>query len=452
MKASNATRLIQRDDASIVPCKLLEALQKFRAILHNSKCRYGERGAAAAKPKAQIILDAAKVSAASGGNSEPKQGQRSQSARGFCPRSTMRVPQPDIIEHFGNADAVPQLPQRCLSRKAGIVRCCPSKIRKDVEAMKRFRVFYGGLAGLAAACALGAWFAPVEAGWLAFPWGSIGAGLRVLSLSGSVGNVAACGLYALLCLLPAGIALRDIRHHWPLVGFSAVLGPALYFLINPGLLAQRMGGLPQEVVVAMLGQLIWAVALACAVWLLLGALHRRSLNTSSLLHGMQIGLCLLDGAFVVSVFGVGVLDLRGQIAAVRQANTMLDNTAFGTLNPTALFLVCGWLVQSLPALLNLGIVHGLLQLVKLAKADRFAPGMAQAAAHCGTLAGGAAAVDVTVQAMFLAVQLCAAGQLHQMNSGLHIALLPVLFAVAALLFSRWLAEGCALREENEGFI
>ena len=69
------------------------------------------------------------MSAAGGGNSEPKQGQRSQSARGFCPRSTMRVPQPDIIEHFGNADAVPQLPERCLSRKAGIVRCCPKNSR-----------------------------------------------------------------------------------------------------------------------------------------------------------------------------------------------------------------------------------------------------------------------------------------------------------------------------------
>ena len=32
-----------------------------KAIPHNSKCRYGERGAADAKPKAQIILDAAKV-------------------------------------------------------------------------------------------------------------------------------------------------------------------------------------------------------------------------------------------------------------------------------------------------------------------------------------------------------------------------------------------------------
>ena len=110
-----------RDDASIDPYRLI-----FKAIPHNSKCRYGERGAADAKPKAQIILDAAKVSAASGGNNEPKQGQRSQSARGFCPRSTMRVPQPDIIEHFGNADAVPQLPERCLSRQAGIVRCCLS--------------------------------------------------------------------------------------------------------------------------------------------------------------------------------------------------------------------------------------------------------------------------------------------------------------------------------------
>jgi hypothetical protein len=37
----------------------------------------------------------------------------------------MRVPQPDIIEHFGNADAVPQPPERRLSRQAGIVRCCP---------------------------------------------------------------------------------------------------------------------------------------------------------------------------------------------------------------------------------------------------------------------------------------------------------------------------------------
>ncbi|MDD6713591.1 MAG: hypothetical protein PUE42_04995 [Subdoligranulum sp.] len=42
----------------------------------------------------------------------------------FAPEARCGVPQPDIIEHFDNADAVPQPPERCLSRQAGIVRCC----------------------------------------------------------------------------------------------------------------------------------------------------------------------------------------------------------------------------------------------------------------------------------------------------------------------------------------
>jgi len=54
------------------------------------------------------------VSAASGGNSEPKQGQWAGGAGGFRPGTTMGVPQPDIIEHFGSADAVPQPSERCL--------------------------------------------------------------------------------------------------------------------------------------------------------------------------------------------------------------------------------------------------------------------------------------------------------------------------------------------------
>ena len=117
----------------------------LRAIPHNSKCRYGERGAAAAKPKAQIILCAAKVSAASGGCSEPKQGQRSQSARGFCPEARcgyrnptlssilatqMPCRTPSRSEALRSATAAcggswrGDPPERCLSRKAGIMRCC----------------------------------------------------------------------------------------------------------------------------------------------------------------------------------------------------------------------------------------------------------------------------------------------------------------------------------------
>ena len=99
--------------------------KKPRAIPHNSKCRYGERGAAAAKPKAQIITGCCKGERRQWRKQRTEAGAAVVECEGLLPRSTMRVPQPDIIEHFGNADAVPQLPERCLSRKAGIVRCCP---------------------------------------------------------------------------------------------------------------------------------------------------------------------------------------------------------------------------------------------------------------------------------------------------------------------------------------
>ena len=48
-------KIKQRTELQFVPFRALLFL--FRAIPHNSKCRYGERGAADAKPKAQIILD-----------------------------------------------------------------------------------------------------------------------------------------------------------------------------------------------------------------------------------------------------------------------------------------------------------------------------------------------------------------------------------------------------------
>ncbi|MFZ2534318.1 MAG: hypothetical protein WAX13_09270, partial [Gemmiger qucibialis] len=59
--------------------------KSFRAIPHNSKCRYGERGAADAKPKAQIILDAAKVSAASGRKQRTEAGAAVAECEGLLP-------------------------------------------------------------------------------------------------------------------------------------------------------------------------------------------------------------------------------------------------------------------------------------------------------------------------------------------------------------------------------
>ena len=89
-----------------------------KAIPHNSKCRYGERGAADAKPKAQIILDAAKVSAASGGNSEPKHdaGTATRHYRAFWQRRCRAAAAGAVLKPSGGNCAV--LPQKTAEKGA----------------------------------------------------------------------------------------------------------------------------------------------------------------------------------------------------------------------------------------------------------------------------------------------------------------------------------------------
>ena len=80
----------------------------LRAIPHNSKCRYGERGAADAKPKAQIILCVlSSILATQMPCRTPSRSEALRSATAACGGSWRGDP-----------------PERCLSRKAGIMRCC----------------------------------------------------------------------------------------------------------------------------------------------------------------------------------------------------------------------------------------------------------------------------------------------------------------------------------------
>ncbi len=57
----------------------------------------------------------------------------------FPPLAALTFAASSIIEHFGNADAVPQPPKRCLSRKAGIVRCCLYSNDKNSESIEPFK-------------------------------------------------------------------------------------------------------------------------------------------------------------------------------------------------------------------------------------------------------------------------------------------------------------------------
>ena len=95
-------------NANVAKCDIIVAKTKFKAIPHNSKCRYGERGTADAKPKAQIILCVlSSILATQMPCRTPSRSEALRSATAACGGSWRGDPS-----------------ERCLSRQAGIVRCC----------------------------------------------------------------------------------------------------------------------------------------------------------------------------------------------------------------------------------------------------------------------------------------------------------------------------------------
>ena len=100
---------------------------------------------------------------------------------------------------------------------------------------------------------------------LAFPFAQIGQGLRWLSLSGPVGDLAAWTLYLLLSLLPClWLAVRVVKKRAKaedaLLGLAAcLLLVVLYRMVNPAGLPAMLGSAAAWMGKAFLGLSVWSV-------------------------------------------------------------------------------------------------------------------------------------------------------------------------------------------------
>ena len=87
----------------------------------------------------------------------------------FAPEARCGYRNPTLSSIFGNADAVPQLPERCLSRKARIVRCCLSFLRI-------WEILFGGFGAACASYSRGLSVSLESAGSFYFASGWFGRG------------------------------------------------------------------------------------------------------------------------------------------------------------------------------------------------------------------------------------------------------------------------------------
>ena len=283
---------------------------------------------------------------------------------------------------------------------------------------------------------------------LQFPFAPIAKGLRLLSLSGSAGNILAWVLYLLLCALPL-LPLRLLRRKEKsaksdllLFLLIPVLAIALYRLINPtGLLAATEATLPMYW--AQYGGTVYAVLLG---WLILRTGEAlKAADEEALYTAAGIFLKLLGVLFTVSAFGVCLAELLGDLEALRAAN---QNSGSLTLSYGFLTLQC--LADALPSLLNTVTVCMALTLLDafVADDDNIVDHADRLARWCGTTLVITAAASIG----FHVLQLLFLPKLRTTDVSLSFPMASLAFLTVCLIAARILGENKQLRDDNDLFI
>lgn len=296
-------------------------------------------------------------------------------------------------------------------------------------------------------------FTGVFSAVMAFPFEQIGLGLRLLSLSGGLGNAAAIVIYSAVSLLPVAalLVLRKKRklhaEDGLLVLLSAALFAVLYLMINPGIMSPLAGGAAgQPVAKAVLGVMVYSVL--CG-YLVLRVLRLFSVGgTDKLVRYMSVMLHLLNILFVYIIFSSCIGNLLNSIESLKSGNAGNEHL----LGASFFFLVLQFIADALPYVINVLVVFAALRLLNEMRADRYSAGTVAATEHMSRLCSSALAVTVLSNIGFNLLQLLFVKSLMVVNSSAQIPVFSITFVLAALLLTRLVEENKQLKDDNDMFI
>ena len=167
---------------------------------------------------------------------------------------------------------------------------------------------------------------------LAWPFVKAGEILRKLSLSGSVGNLAAIALYGMLCIAPLFLIRKGDgwRVNGLLVLASGVMFWVMWLMVNPGMMPSAMRN---EVGKAIYAGTIYSVMIT---WGVLKLMTKADMTVrAGIYEALRIFLLICAAQFVFMGLGMGMGEFRGQLDALTEGNTALSDAQ---LMPSVMFL------------------------------------------------------------------------------------------------------------------
>lgn len=287
---------------------------------------------------------------------------------------------------------------------------------------------------------------------VSFPFQQIGLGLRLLSLSGTAGNVAAIILYAAVCLLPAGYLLciskkRGLHgEDYLLLLLSLVLFPVLYLLVNPHLQERFLGTAMALAGSSVLGLTVYSVL---AGWCILRLLRRFfCADAPVLMTCLKALLLVLAALMVMSACGTELDALLASFQNLRSSNQGTEST----LGTTYCFLVLQYGIQILPQFLCCGILLHAWEMLGWMKTDPYCEDVISAAEKLSRRCGGLLVTIVLSNVGFNLLQLLFAKKLRVVDSNLSLPLDILVLVIVLLLAAQLIRSHKELKEENESFI
>ena len=320
----------------------------------------------------------------------------------------------------------------------------------------RRKLYYSILSAVAVICAVVAVITAVYgsvftlAGLAALPFDPIGRGLRLLSLSGAVGNGIAIAIYAALSLLPVGyyiIRLYKRNTHGEdllLLLLSGLLFVVLYLTINPGWIAKMFDTdalIPMGKV--LLGGLWWSVLTAYAILRILRRCF--AADQRNLFRYFEVFLYLCAIGCAVNAFGTTLYDLYMRMAALFDANRGMEDG----LLLTCIFLVIRYFGSILPYLLNIAILESAIGLFALQRTIPASADTVHAASKLAKRCGNTLTVTVLTTVCINLLQLVCAGGLRDIHGTVSVPVVSVGMVIAVLLYARFVAENRQLRADND---
>lgn len=277
----------------------------------------------------------------------------------------------------------------------------------------------------------------------AFPFEQIGLGLRTLAWLGTAGNCLAMGCWLVISLLPLIPVLRSWRdpaerwEHLALIVLSAVLLPTLWCMADPASLLNIIPGKVTEMLPsgkAILGGTVWSV-LVCFLVLRLLRLFRAG-DTETLLGSLKKMLYLLCYLFA------------GAMAVA--AASCLKN--LGRLFADKLLSILRAANEALPYVMDIAVTLSAAAILNALLREDSSEIIVAAADKCARLCCISLGTVTAAGSLFNILQLFFTGEASNISIAVNIPAVSLAFTLAALLFSRIIAENRRLADENRMFV